>query len=138
MTFYLEHYGLRSLDLKWIRSSFSKREQFVQFKETRSPAHQVKCSVAQDSLLGPLLFVLYINDLPYACAQTEGLLFADHNSIYFLRLDINQVQVVMNKKLDSIATWMKTNILSVNIEKTSHIIFRPRQKELSSNISLFR
>lgn len=85
----LEHYCLRELALKWIRSYFSKRDQF---KETCSSTQQIKCGVPQSSILGHLFFVLYINDIPNAITQTDTLLFTD-TSIYVAHSDINQVQI---------------------------------------------
>ena len=57
-------------------------------------------------------------------------------SIYFSHSDVNQVQTVMDKELGSIDTWMKANELPVNIKKTNYIMFKPRQKKLSSNVNL--
>ena len=62
----LEHYGIRGTALQWIKSYFSCRQQFVQFNQACSPMQTIKSGVPQGSILGPLLFILYINDLPNA------------------------------------------------------------------------
>ena len=59
----LEHYGIRDVALKWIKSNFSCRQQFVQFNVACSTTQTIKCGVPQGSILGPLFFLLYINDL---------------------------------------------------------------------------
>ena len=73
----LEHYGIRDVALQWIKSYFSCRQQFVQINQTCSSMQTIKCGVPQGSILGPLFFILYINDLPKASKLTELLLFAD-------------------------------------------------------------
>jgi len=79
----LEHYGIRDAALQWIKSYFSYRYQFVQFNKSCSPMQAIKCSVPQGSILGPLFFILYINDLPNASELIALLLFADDTSIFY-------------------------------------------------------
>ena len=79
----LEHYGNRDVALQWIKSYFLYRQQFVQINQTCSSMQTVKCGAPQGSILGPLFFILYINDLPKASKLTELLLFADDTSIFF-------------------------------------------------------
>ena len=62
----LEHYGIRGMALQWIKSYLSNRKQFVQYRKTCSDEQVIKCGVPQRSVLGPLHFILYINDLPNA------------------------------------------------------------------------
>ena len=73
----LEHYGIRDAALQWIKSYFSYRYQFVQFNQSCSPMQTIKYGVPQGSILGPLFFILYINDLQNASELVELLLFAD-------------------------------------------------------------
>ena len=78
----LEHYGIRDVALQWFKSHFSCRQHFVQFNQACSPMQTIKCGVPQGSILGPLLFILYINDLPNASELTDPLLFAYETSIF--------------------------------------------------------
>ena len=80
----LEHYGICDVALQWFKSYFSCRQQFVRFNQACSPMQTIKCGVPQGSILGPLLFILYINDLPNASELTDPLLFADDTSIFIL------------------------------------------------------
>ena len=79
----LEHYGIHGVALQWIKSYFSCRRQFVQINQTCSPTQTIKYGVPEGSILGPLFFILYINDLPKVSKLTEPLLFADDTSIFF-------------------------------------------------------
>ena len=124
----LEHYGIRGLALEWIKSYFSCRQQFVQFNSTCSSKQTIKCGVPQGSILGPLFFILHINDLPHASQLTQPLLFADDTSIFYSHSDPKRVQSVLNDELCNYDIWLKCNKLSVNIKKTNYIIFKPRQR----------
>ena len=132
----LEHYGVRGVALQWIRSYLSNRKKFVQIKDTRSEFYEIKCGVPQGSILGPLLFILYVNDLQRALKQATSLLFADDTSIYYSHSDIKQLEATLNSELQSLDIWMKSNKLSVNISKSNYLIFHPSQKNLRLNLTL--
>ena len=91
-------------------------------------------------ILGPLLFILYINDLPNASELTDPLLFAYETSIFYSYSSPNCLEPVLNEKkvdeLQNIDVWLKCNKLSVNIKKTNYIIFKLRQKKFNSSICL--
>ena len=73
----LKHCGVRGMSLKWFQNYLSERQQFVNFNGYSSPCKKVKCGVPQGSILGPLLFLIYINDLCRASNASDILLFAD-------------------------------------------------------------
>jgi hypothetical protein len=79
----LDHYGIRGNALNWITSYLTQRKQYVQFDGAKSQYLNVKCGVPQGSILGPLLFVLYVNDMYMACKSSFPLLFADGSNIFF-------------------------------------------------------
>ena len=103
----LEHYGIRDVALQWIKSYFSCRQQFVQINQTCSSMQTIKCGVPQGSILGPLFFILYINDLPKASKLTELLLFADDTSIFFSHSNPNYLENVLNNELLNIDVWLR-------------------------------
>ena len=107
----LEHYGVCGPALQWIKSYFSNRNQFVQINDTRSSEQIIRCGVPQGSILGPLFFILYINDLPKSTRLAECLLFADDTSIFYSNSDPEHVASVMNSELTKISLWMKSNFL---------------------------
>ena len=94
----LERYGIRDVALQWIKSYFSCRQQFVQISQTCSPMQTVKCGVPQGSILGPLFFILYIDDLPKTSKLTELLLFADYTSIFFSHSNPSYLENVLNNE----------------------------------------
>ena len=79
----LEHYGIRGVALNWMKSYFNNRKQFVSYNNVSSNYQLIKCGVPQGSILGPHLFILYINDLPNVSHLAETLLFADDTSICY-------------------------------------------------------
>ena len=98
----------------------------------------IKCGFPKSSImtLGPLLFILYINDLPNAPELTGPLLFAYDTSIFYSHSSPNCLEPVLNDDLQNIDVWLKCNKLSVNIKKTNYIIFKLRQKKFNSSICL--
>ena len=105
----LEHYGIRDVALQWRKSYFSRRQQFVQINQTCSSMQTVKCGVPQGSILGPLFFILYINDLPKASKLTGRLLFPDDKSILFSHSNPNYLENVLNNELLNIDVWLRCN-----------------------------
>ena len=95
------------------------RQQLVQINQTCSSMQTIKCGVPQGSILGPLFFILNINDLPKVSKVTELLLFADDTSIFFSHSNPNYLERVLNNELLHIDVWLRCNKLSVNIKKTN-------------------
>ena len=95
----LEHYGIRGVPLQWFESYLSDRKQFVSVNGHSSDELEMKHGVPQGSVLGPLLFLLYINDLPSISKKLTFYLFADDTNIYFESSDLLHLQKTVNKEL---------------------------------------
>ena len=116
----------------WIKSFFSYRLQFVQINQTCSSTQTIKCGVPQ----GPLFFILYINDLPKVSKLTVPLLFANDTNIFFSHSNPNYLENVLNNELLNIDVWLRCNKLSINVQKTNYVIFRPSRRKTNHSFSL--
>ena len=118
----LEHYGICDVALQWIKSYFSCRRQFVQINQACSSTHTIKCGVPQGSILSPLFFILYINDLLRAFKLSELLLFADNTSIFFSHSNSKYLENVLNNEILNIDVWLRCTKLSINTQKTNSVL----------------
>ena len=131
----MSHYGIRGNALKWFESYLSNRKQYVTYNGISSVTKTVKCGVPQGSILGPLLFLIYINDLCSVCKHTFPILFADDTNLFTSGKEIKTLETNINNELSHISIWLKVNKLSLNIKKTHYMIFRKRKKD-SLNVKL--
>ena len=93
----------------WFKSYLSQREQFVNVNGHNSLFLPVTCGVPQGSILGPLLFLLYVNDLPNTSSLLTFHLFADDTNIYFSSKNLSHLAANLNHALKSVPKWMKCN-----------------------------
>ena len=119
----LNFYGIRGHALEWFKSYLTDRTQFVTFNDKQSNYMDITCGVPQGSVLGPLLFIIYTNDLPDCLSHCETILFADDTTIYESSTDVKYLYTNMNKNLENLSDWFKSNKLSLNISKTNYILF---------------
>jgi hypothetical protein len=115
----LEYYGVRGPALLWMTSYSSNRKQFVVFDGIESTCKSISYGVPQGSILGPLLFLLYINDLANVSNTLFATLFADDKNVFLTGNDLNHLFDVMNAELIKIVSWLNVNKLSLNC----HIIW---------------
>lgn len=125
----LYHYGIRGIPYFWFKSYLSNRKQFVQLNDTSSSPGLITCGVPQGSILGPLLFLLYINDISNCTNILNFTLFADDTSILASDKDLPTLINRTNLELSKLSTWFKANKLSLNLKKTKLIIFCPKNKQ---------
>ena len=132
----LEHYGIRGSSLNWFESYLSNRKQYVFFNGESSSLKDITCGVPQGSVLGPILFLIYINDLPNSSKFFEFFLFADDTNIYYEADSLDKLELTLNKGLKELHTWLIVNRLSLNIKKTNFVLFHPYNKQVQRNITL--
>ena len=122
----LHFYGIRGTPLKLLSSFLFGRKQMTVINGVQSDLKEIKCGVPQGSILGPLLFLIYINDLPNSTENLHYILFADDTSIFCKSSDPQTLYNHLNIQLLSISKWMKANKLILNIDKTNYMLFGTR------------
>ena len=110
----LEHYGIRGLALKWIKSCFSNRLQFVEYNGYVLSRANIMCGVPQGSILGPLFFLLYINDIINTSTILQLILFADDTNVFVSHKDKDCLTNILNAELNKLSLWFRANRLSLN------------------------
>jgi len=125
----LYHYGVRGTSLKWFESYLNDRLQFT-YHLTDSGFMKVLCGVPQGSILGPLLFILFINDLVNTSQNHQMILFADDTSILYTGKNMDSLISEINNSLRSLSDWFAANKLSLNIDKTNFIIFHKARQTI--------
>ena len=129
----LDHYGIRNNVNDWFKSYLSNRMQFVSFKKCNSSIAEIFYGVPQGSILGPFLFLLFINDFVLCSPNLKFTLFADDTNIHMTGPDINSLIETANAELDHVHNWLKCNRLTLNFEKTHYIIFN-RNKQMPNTL----
>jgi len=124
----LSLYGIRGNCLNWIRSYLYNRRQYVYLNEVESDMLPVNCGVPQGSTLGPLLFIVYINDIVNVSRILQLILFADDTNIFLSGPKIDELCITLNTELSKLSRWFKLNKLSLNIKKTNFILFKSKKK----------
>ena len=126
----LDHYGIRGVAKQWLSSYLENRKQYVCFNGTDSGFLPITCGVPQSSILGPTLFLLYVNDLCNVSTRLTSILFADDTSCFIEGTDLADMCVQLSSEMNKLSTWFKTNRLSLNVSKTNCMIFgRPDKPE---------
>lgn len=132
----LKLYGVRGIVLDWLSSYLNKRQQYVQYNNNKSNNMQIKCGIPQGSVLGPKLFILYINDICDVSKLLNFVLFADDTNIYLSGNDLNELVISMEQEMVKVKEWFDINRLSLNLKKTKFMIFGNRKKDDSIVLSI--
>ena len=119
----LKNYGIRNKNLKWFISYLSNRKQFISCDEQHTDMANITCGVPQGSILGSLLFLIYVNDLYKASKILNPIMFADDTNLFFSSYDIKTLFHIVNQELINIHEWFKANKLSLNSSKTKYVFF---------------
>ena len=130
----LKKYGLADTELTWFSSYLTDRKQFVSINKSSSPLLNITLGVPQGSILGPLLFILYINDLPLS-SKFLSLLFADDTTLLLTHTNINELIEMANVEFRKICKFFRVNKLVLHPDKTKFILFsRSRITQVNLNL----
>jgi hypothetical protein len=128
----LVKYGIRGIALQWMESYLTNRKQYVEVSNLKhgkilSSTRRTSIGVPQGSILGPILFSLFINDLPIHVPRAEVVLYADDTNLLTTGNTINASWANLNLAIQAVQSWFSNNNLIVNVEKTRIMQFRNHQ-----------
>ena len=127
----LQYYGIDGTVLEWFRRYLSNRKQYISSQDVSKNCLDIICGVPQGSILGPLLFLIYVNDLFKASNHLIEVMFTDDTNLFISHKNIDSLFASTSKKLENASTWFKSNKLSLNVDKTKWLLFHPLSKSQS-------
>ena len=127
----LDHYGFRGVINKWFSSYLEGRTQTTRIGSFISKRENISCGVPQGSVLGPILFLIYVNDIQESSDKLKFFLFADDTNAVYPDKNLKYLESTVNQELCKLFDCLTANELTLNIKKTNSIIFRPAQRKLT-------
>ena len=127
----LEHYGVGDRNLSWFQSYLSNRKQFCRVNGIDSKTERIDVAVPQGSCLGPLLFLVYINDIPCAVKKSTTSMYADDTTLFFRSKNIEDLNEAINNDLRDLDLWLSGNKLFLNVAKTQGMLICAKNKHKS-------
>ena len=132
----LSKFGVNGLELDWMKNYLADRMQRTNINGHLSEASPVQIGVPQGSILGPLFFLMYVNDLPSVTKLCKVVLYADDTALFYAADDLQQIQNSLLSDFLLVSKWMDTNRLVLNVDKTKSMIFGTHQRLRNRNLFL--
>ena len=130
----IKNYGVRGVNLKLFESYLDNRKQFITYNNNNTSLEKITCGVPQGSILGPLLFLIYVNDLSQASNMSDPIMFTDDVNLFYCHYQIKILFETVNCQLEKINQWFEAHRLSLNVEKMNYTLFR--KNSIKDKISL--
>ena len=124
----LQYYGIECTALEWFKSYLSNRKQYISSQDISESCLDIIRGVPQGSILGSLLFLIYVNDLFKASNRLMEVMFSDDTNFFLSHKNIDTLFAIKNVGLENVSTWFKPNKLSLNVDKTKRSLFHPLSK----------
>ena len=125
----LHFYGFCGIAHSWIKSCLENRSQCVEIENVCSTYKPINCGVPQSSILGPLLFLIYVNDISHSSSLLSFILFADDTNIFLSGKDIQSMFSTINIELNNVYEWCNANKLTIHPDKTKYMVFHPSRRK---------
>ena len=120
----LDKYGIRGVCKNWITSYLSNRSKYVSFNSRNFTSSKIICGVPQGSIMAPLRFILYVNDIGNVSYVLFPILFADDTNVFIGGHNLWDMCDIMNSEMGILIIWLNVNELFLNVEKTHYMIFK--------------
>ena len=131
----LNHYGIRGVAFNWFKSYLRDRTQYATINNERSKIQTIKYGVPQGSILGPLLFLIYINDLSRSIINSKIHHFADDTNLLYVSSSLKDINKKINFDLSNLVQWLRANKIALNVNKTDIAIFRSPRKQITKKMN---
>ena len=132
----MNHYGIGRVSNDWFKSYLSNRSQYISINGYEPGVATINCGVPHGSVLGPLLFSLYINELNQAMKFCKIHHFADDTNLLCHSNSIKKLNKLVNADLKHPVNWLNVNKISFNVKKTEMVIFKSKQKKLEGDLKI--
>ena len=132
----LNKIGIRGISLQWIKSYLTNRVQYVEINGKKSTEQPITIGVPQGSILGPLLFLIYINDMSKCSEKLSFVHFADDTTVFIRGASVAGIVPALNAELQKVDSWLCSNKLSLNLEKTVYMVHTNKLDSYNSRVTI--